>query len=201
MRKIGITGSIGSGKSLVGSILRENGLEVMDADKAVHELYRENLELRKKISAAFGMEALASDGVNRQFFARLIFENDAARCQLESIVYPFLTEKVNVFFNASDKNGGFAKARFLEAALLNRVPEICSMLDEVWVVTAPENLRLERLVKRGLNVQDARRRIVTQREYVLPANLPVVEIENAHDKETLVKAVQARVEFLNQDKF
>lgn len=58
MRKIGITGSIGSGKSLVGSILRENGLEVMDADKAVHELYRENLELRKKISAAFGMRHL-----------------------------------------------------------------------------------------------------------------------------------------------
>lgn len=75
------------------------------------------------------------------------------------------------------------------------------MLDEVWVVTAPENLRLERLVKRGLDAQDARRRVVTQREYVLPANLPVVEIENAHDKETLVKAVQARVEFLNQDKF
>lgn len=201
MRKIGITGSIGSGKSLVGSILRENGLEVMDADKAVHELYRENLELRRKISAAFGMEALASDGVNRQFFARLIFENDSARCQLESIVYPFLTEKVDAFFKAPDGKENFAKARFLEAALLNRVPEICSMLDEVWVVTAPEKVRLDRLVKRGLDAQDAQRRIVTQREYVLPANLPVVEIENAHDKEALVKAVQARVEFLNQDKF
>lgn len=188
MRKIGITGSIGSGKSLVGSILRENGLEVMDADKAVHELYRENFELRRKIACTFGTEALVQDGVNRKFFAKLIFENDSAREQLESIVYPFLTRKVKNFFEAEECE--FAKVRFLEAALLNRVPEICSMLDEVWFVTAPEDLRLERLVKRGLSAQDASRRIANQRNYALPRNLPIVEIENAYSREALAETVQ-----------
>ena len=50
MVKIGITGSIGSGKSFVGELLRERGFRVLDADRQVHELYRDSKELRAKLA-------------------------------------------------------------------------------------------------------------------------------------------------------
>ena len=56
MKKIGITGIIGSGKSSVGKILTELGYSILDADKVVHYLYKNSKDLRKKIAERFGNE-------------------------------------------------------------------------------------------------------------------------------------------------
>ena len=89
MKKIGITGSIGSGKSFVGSLLRNRGHMVLDADRQVHELYRVSEPLRASIAQAFGAESLTEDGVDRKYLARLIFNDDSARERLENLVYPY----------------------------------------------------------------------------------------------------------------
>ena len=98
MRKIGIVGSIGAGKSFVGTLLRDRGFRVMDADEVVHELYRTSNDLRAVIRCAFGPYCLTQDGVNREFFADLIFRDSDARRRLESLVYPYLTQAVLDFF-------------------------------------------------------------------------------------------------------
>lgn len=162
MKKIGITGSIGAGKSFVGEILRLHEYEVLDADATVHDLYRENSALRAELVSTFGGDCLTASGVNRTFFANLIFTDDSARKKLESIVYPYLTAAVDDFFKAEV----FEKkkdVKFVEAALLAKTPEIVNMLDEIWVVRAPEIIRLERLQKRGLSLEDAERRIQNQK--------------------------------------
>ena len=159
MRKIGITGSIGAGKSFVGSLLRDRGFRVLDADVAVHDLYRENAALRGELAENFGEECLTPDGVNRDYFIRKIFSDDGARERLESIVYPHLTRYVKEFLEAADG----APVKFVEAALLSRAPGIVGMLDEIWIVDAPEDMRLERLVNRGMERSDALRRIENQR--------------------------------------
>ena len=186
---IGITGTIGSGKSTVGECLRRRGLPVLDADACVHELYRDCDALRKELAEAFGPECLTADGVNRKFFADLIFKDDAAREKLEALVYPYLTNAVQGFFAA---HSGPA---FLEAALLHRIPQVVKFLDQVWLVDAPATVRLERLVSRGLSREDAKRRIDAQGDIAALAALwqaqeiPVIRIENDGSLEQLERRV------------
>lgn len=149
---IGITGQIGAGKSFVGHRLRERKIRVIDADLAVHQLYRDNLELRTAISREFGAESLTETGVNRKFFADLIFKDAGARVRLENLVYPVLTAYILRESPA-----------FVEAALFENVPALVEHLSEIWVVTAPAATRLQRLTSnRKMNEDDARRRMELQ---------------------------------------
>lgn len=180
MVKIGITGSIGSGKSFVGELLRERGFRVLDADRQVHELYRDSKELRAKLAEFFGEACLTPTGVNSALIADRVFADDKAREKLEQIVYPYLTAAVKKFF----ETGTTEAAAFVEAALFSRAPQLVEMLDELWIVEASENVRLHRLVARGLSERDASRRIENQRGACAPelfASLRIREITNDGD--------------------
>ena len=186
MERIGITGTIGSGKSSVGVILRGRGFPVLDADACVHELYRDCAELRGKLAAEFGEECLTPDGVDRSFFAARVFTDVASREKLESLVYPYLTDAVGDFFAA---NPGPV---FLEAAVLHKVPAIVALLDGVWLVDAPATVRLERLQQRGLSREDAKRRIEAQGNLAAlwtNAALPVIRLDNGGTPEQLEELV------------
>jgi dephospho-CoA kinase len=166
MLKIGITGSIGAGKSFMGRLLRARNFLVLDADRKVHELYRDSAGLRAEMASYFGEECLTPTGVNSALIADRVFADANARVKLEQIVYPYLNRAVADFFTgeaAGFSNGNDAdKCRFVEAALFSRAPELVKMLDEIWIIDAPESARLERLVQRGLSESDAKRRIENQ---------------------------------------
>ena len=186
MVKIGITGSIGSGKSFVGELLRERGFRVLDADRQVHELYRDSKELRAKLADFFGEACLTPTGVNSALIADRVFADDEALEKLEQIVYPYLNHAVEDFFDADSETSKCAAKnyRFVEAALFSRAPELLKMLDEIWIVDAPENVRLRRLIARGLSENDAARRIENQRGACAPelfAGLRIREITNDGD--------------------
>ena len=182
MLKIGITGSIGAGKSFMGRLLRARNFQVLDADCKVHELYRDSAGLRAEMAAYFGEECLTPDGVNSALIADRVFADSKARVKLEQIVYPYLNRAVAEFFTgeAADSSSESAtqltsaadKCRFVEAALFSRAPELVKMLDEIWIVDAPECVRLERLVLRGLSESDAKRRIENQRGACAPELFP-----------------------------
>ena len=164
---------------------------MLDADACVHELYRDCEALRKELAEAFGPESLTAEGVNRKFFADLIFRDAAAREKLEALVYPYLTDAVQEFFAA---HSGPA---FLEAALLHRIPQVVKFLDQVWLVDAPVKVRLERLVLRGLSREDARRRIETQGDIAAlwqVQGIAVTRIENGGSLEQLERRVAVILE-------
>lgn len=193
MKKVGITGSIGAGKSFVGSLLRDRGFRVLDADVAVHDLYRENAALRGELAENFGEECLTPSGVNRDYFIRKIFSDDGARERLESIVYPHLTRYVKEFLEEPAREKPQC-VRFVEAALLSRAPGIVGMLDEIWIVDAPEAVRLERLVNRGMERSDALRRIENQRGECIAerfAGKTVHALENAGLRDALEPRLDA----------
>ena len=182
MLKIGITGSIGAGKSFMGRLLRARNFLVLDADCKVHELYRDSAGLRAEMAAYFGEECLTPTGVNSALIADRVFADANARVKLEQIVYPYLNRAVAEFFTgeAADSSSESAtqltsdadKCRFVEAALFSRAPELVKMLDEIWIIEAPESARLERLVHRGLSESDAKRRIENQRGACAPELFP-----------------------------
>jgi dephospho-CoA kinase len=134
------------------------------------------------MAAYFGEECLTSTGVNSALIADRVFADANARVKLEQIVYPYLNRAVAEFFTgeAADSSSESAaqltrvadKCRFVEAALFSRAPELVKMLDEIWIVDAPECVRLERLVLRGLSESDAKRRIENQRGACAPELFP-----------------------------
>ena len=148
----GITGTIGAGKSLVGRILRDKKIRVIDADVAVHHLYRDNKALRAAIAKEFGEDMLTEKGISRSRMANLVFSDPTARKRLEALVYPALTEYLLR-----------ANPDFVEAALFENVPELVLRLDEIWVVSAAREVRRNRLIEnRGFSEVDAERRIELQ---------------------------------------
>ncbi len=187
---IGITGTIGAGKSLVGRILRDRRIRVIDADVAVHHLYRDNAELRASIAAEFGEDMLTEKGVSRKRMAELVFRDSSSRLRLEALVYPALTAYLLRESPA-----------FVEAALFENVPELVARLDEIWVVTASREVRKSRLiVNRGFSEEDAERRIELQsakdseegwRRLFVGKELRF--IDNSCDEAALEKAVMSLV--------
>ena len=85
MQKIGVTGIIGSGKSTVGKLLQESGYPVLDADKAVHQLYETSSLLKQKLVDTFGESILESNAISRKNLASIVFQNQTALKQLENI--------------------------------------------------------------------------------------------------------------------
>jgi dephospho-CoA kinase len=86
---LGITGVIGSGKSLVGRILEDAGEPVIDTDKVVHELLTNDTPTRAAVVERFGNDVQREDGaIDRPKLARIVFANDEDRKALEAIVHP-----------------------------------------------------------------------------------------------------------------
>jgi dephospho-CoA kinase len=91
--KIGVTGTIGSGKSLVGRILSEQNIPVLDVDDVVHELLDSSKEMQSAIAKRFGDDVLIADGhggtrVDRGRLGKIVFQNESDRRDLEKIVHP-----------------------------------------------------------------------------------------------------------------
>ncbi|GBU24263.1 dephospho-CoA kinase [Fibrobacteria bacterium R8-3-H12] len=181
---LAITGLIGSGKSLVASVVREAGFEVLDADALAHELYRENAALRKKIAEEFGGEAVLENGINRAYVSRIVFNDAQKLCLLESIVHPLLLREIEK-----------RNPPFVEAAVLHKWQDFAKKMQAIWVVEANENTRRERLLKNGMSGRDVESRMkmqgVASEEWLAGK---VVKIENNGSKEVCIDFTKRLIE-------
>jgi dephospho-CoA kinase len=189
MKKIGICGKIGSGKSAVGVLLAEKGAFVLDLDVEMHKLYAESEELQKKISERFGAICVQNGAVDRAALASQVFKDPKSLQDLEKIVYPLLQKDAENKFERAENSENPPKIAAVEGALLFKWPEFSKNLAEIWVVQAPDDVRLERLQKRGLSKEDALRRMQIQALDPLPPNDHYEYIDNwgsLTDLQTLV---------------
>ena len=145
-----VTGMIGSGKSAVCALLSKRGIPVYDSDSRTKALYDSVPGLRERIETELGVPFSG--------LARLIFSDAAARERLESIVYPL----VRADFEAWRDEQADAPFVVLESAIILSKPVFDGIADYVVAVTASEEVRLERLLHRGMTEEDARRRISAQ---------------------------------------
>jgi|GEM_PF-219052 len=156
-RVIGIAGKMGSGKSTVSRWLAQQGFAVIDADAEAHRLYKEDSDLREKLSETFGDSILTPTGVDRARLAAIVFQDEKQLRKLEDIVHPVLQLHLQQLMKSHS-----SPWVFLEAALLPRWPDFTASLDEVWDVVASETVRLYRVVHRGLEESAARDRMASQ---------------------------------------
>ncbi|MCB0644897.1 MAG: dephospho-CoA kinase [Phaeodactylibacter sp.] len=144
MLKIGLTGGIGSGKTTVARIFQVLGIPVYFADDRAKLLMLNKPEIVNGVKAIFGVNAYAEDGsLNRSHIAAIAFNDPHKLLQLESIVHPAVQKDGDQWHRAQSGVPYTLK----EAALLFESGSY-KFLDEVITVTAPQELRIERVMQR-----------------------------------------------------
>jgi dephospho-CoA kinase len=150
MRLLGLTGSIGMGKSATLSMFADAGIPVYDADAEVHRLYAQGGAAVPPVEAAF--PGVVRDGaVDRQILGERVLNNDAALKQLGSIVYPLMGARREAFLKAAEESG--APFAVLDIPLLFESGGEGNV-DAVAVVSAPADLQRKRVLERpGMTVE------------------------------------------------
>ena len=172
MLKIAITGNIASGKSTVEKIIEDNGYKVYDTDKIAHKI----LENSEEVKEAFGT-------IDRKEIAKIVFSNPEKLKLLESIIHPKVKEEILKIFDSEEKLVFISVPQLFETGF-NK------LFDRIIYVTANENLRKERLIKRNsLTPEEAQKRINAQKEAGKLEKSNFV-IENNSDFESLKTRVK-----------
>jgi dephospho-CoA kinase len=191
---LGLTGSIGMGKSAVASMLRALGVPVFDADAAVHRLQAAGSALLPVIEAEFP-GCTGPDGVRRAELGAQVFGDRAALARLEAIMHPAVAEERLAFL---DEHGGEPLVVFDIPLLYERAGP--KGLDAVAVVSAPAEMQRARVMARpgmteakfaqilGLQVPDAEKR--ARADHVIDTGVTLDETARA--VESLVAALRMK---------
>lgn len=144
MKKIGITGGVGSGKSLILTFLEEKyGAAVYEADKIAHQIQMPGEKCFDAIRAHFGEEILAEDGsIDRKKLGGIVFSDAEELAVLNEIVHPAVEARIEELIEMEEKKG--TALFILEAALLTK-QIYREILDEIWYIHVERKVRKERL--------------------------------------------------------
>jgi dephospho-CoA kinase len=159
MLKIGITGGIGSGKTTVAKLFEALGVPVFYADAETRMLQNSDAELREAIIEAFGAETYLPDGkLSRTRLAEIVFADKTALAKINSIVHPAVARHFENWCLAHANQPYILK----EAAILFESGSDKG-LDGVITVTAPEEIRIRRVMQRdSVSEAEVRKRISNQ---------------------------------------
>ncbi|MBX9780250.1 MAG: dephospho-CoA kinase [Chitinophagaceae bacterium] len=142
MRIIGLTGGIGSGKSVVAEIFRKLDIPVLDADKLARSIMEHDEIVQKAVIKAFGEESYLDGELNRAFLAKIVFRDPYQLQVLNSITHP---RTIAAGFEWAKKQN--APYVVKEAALFFESGS-AEGIDKMIGVTAPKALRIQRVMKR-----------------------------------------------------
>ncbi len=186
MLKVGITGGIGSGKTLVCKLFETLGIPVYYADDRAKYLMTHNAELVAAIKASFGEEAYVNGELNRAYLSEKVFNNPEALAQLNALVHPAVRKDTEQWqLQQADK-----PYTLREAALLFESGSY-KALDKIIVVTAPKSLRIARVMKRdGFTAEQVEARMKNQ----LPEEEKVAKADfiiNNDEQHPLIEQVMA----------
>ena len=161
LRLIGLTGSIGTGKSEVSDILRDLGAPVIDADRLTHCLQKRGQPLWRAIWARYGWSVLGADGqLLRRKLGHQIFHDPDERQKLNALVHPLVRRAITQQVAEMSQKG--YSVVILDIPLLIE-SDWRQKVDQIWLVYAPLEVQLERIMRRDhLGREEALRRIQAQ---------------------------------------
>ena len=189
MLVIGLTGSIGTGKSEAARQLEALGASIISADQVGHEAYTPNTEAWEHVVSAFGDEILQDDGeIDRRKLGTIVFSDPGQLERLNQIMHPrmaqMVADKVEVL------RGQGVEVVVLEAALLFEAGWD-SLVEEVWTTDSPEQAVIERLkVRNGMSEEEARKRMSSQMGRTERLDRSDYVIENSGDMVALGVAIK-----------
>ena len=157
MLLVALTGGIGSGKTMVGEIFAELGALVVDSDQLAREVVERGSKGFDLIVTEFGDEILKNGDLDRAALASLIFEDPKKRARLEEITHPLIRQSFAKIVSSAGS----------ESIIINQIPLLVESkhdykFDHVITISAPEKIRTERLIKRGLTLTQIEQRMKAQ---------------------------------------
>jgi len=155
--RIGVTGGIASGKSLVASILESLGAFVVDADEVYHGLIEPGMPLFDAIVARWGDTVLEGGHLDRKRLGAIVFREPDERKYLEEITHPAIIKAMEERFGTAG-----TEHQVLVAPLLLEAGQR-HLVDQVWLVVVDSEIRISRLMAReNIPREDALKRIASQ---------------------------------------
>jgi dephospho-CoA kinase len=142
MKRIGITGGIGAGKSLVAEIIKAMGYPVYNSDERAKELTESNPKIKEGLIHLFGEEIYQNDTLNKFALAQAIFSDESLREKVNALIHPIVREDFNLWTLAQNNS-----LVFNESAILFETGSFKNF-DAIILVYAPKELRIKRIMKR-----------------------------------------------------
>ena len=157
MLVVALTGGIGSGKSTVGQIFAQLGAIVVDSDQLARDVLERGSIGFNEVVAKFGDEILKNGEIDRQLLGSIVFKDPTKRSELEQITHPLIRKAFAEVIARSTSN----------SIVINQIPLLVESnhdykFDHVITVSASEDIRAQRLLKRGLTGVQIRERMQAQ---------------------------------------
>lgn len=185
--RIGLTGGIGSGKSSVAQLLADHGAAVIDADAIAREVVSPGSIGLAELVEEFGAQIQRPDGsLDRAALAEIAFASPEAEAALNAITHPLITRRTGELMTGVPDG----------SLLVHDIPLLAELglqggYDLVVVVDCPDQIRVERLLERGLTAEDARARMAAQATREKRLAIADVVVDNSGDWASLVEQVDA----------
>ena len=194
MLVIGLTGGIGTGKTVVSGLVQNLGASVINADQVGHEAYTPHSPAWQEVVAAFGDSILQDSGeIDRGMLGSIVFADPEQLAILNGIMHPRMASIVKE--KLTDLNNSGIQVALVEAAVLFEAGWD-SLVDEVWTTESPEDSVVARLVERnGYAPEEIRKRIASQmssEERSRRANEVITNFGRMSDLEETVKEIWER---------
>ena len=158
--KIGITGTIGSGKSTVSSFLKESGFDIVDADNISREIVYIYNDVKEKIKYTFGEDCFENENLNRKKLGTIVFNDVNKRKELEAITIPYIIKEIDNRIEALRSLG--KTIVFIDAPTLIE-HGLHKSMDYNILITLDEEKRIARVMKRdGISREEVLKRIKAQ---------------------------------------
>lgn len=193
---VALTGGIGSGKTTVGGIFSELGAVVIDSDQLARAVLERGSKGFDLVLAKFGDVILKNGELDRSLLAALVFNDSQKRSELESITHPLIRQSFAEIISSLPS----------ESIIINQIPLLFESkgaykFDHIITISAPEELRTERLKSRGLGLSDIKKRMEAQASDVERESISNSIIRNDKDELHLrnqVESIWLELENLNR---
>lgn len=193
---VALTGGIGSGKTTVGDIFSELGAVVIDSDQLARAVLERGSKGFDLVLAKFGDVILKNGELDRSLLATLVFNDSQKRSELESITHPLIRQSFAEIISSLPS----------ESIIINQIPLLFESkgaykFDHIITISAPEELRTERLKSRGLGLSDIKKRMEAQASDVERESISNSIIRNDKDELHLrnqVESIWLELENLNR---
>ena len=185
-RRIGITGGIASGKTIIGDFLfQAKQWPSLDADLYAHEALRAESQIAKKVLLRYGSKIIQNSSkndqiINRKALAKIVFQNDIEKKWLEGIIHPFINKRIKEELEKLKSNSIIIL--IIPLLFEKNYTGICS---EICYIDCSRSMQLKRLQSRDqLSLEEANQRIDAQWENALKKEFSDHIINNSNNDET-----------------
>ena len=184
-RRIGITGGIASGKTMIGDFLfQAKQWPILDADLYAHEALRAESPIAKKVLLRYGNKIIQNSSKNdqiidRKALAKIVFQNDVEKKWLEEIIHPFVNKRIKQELEKLKSNS--VVILIIPLLFEKNYTNLCS---EICYIDCPRTTQLERLKSREkYSIEEANQRINAQWDNSLKKQFADHIIDNSNDDE------------------